>query len=57
MYPNGAFVECTERSKTSYTNAKLTSGKTYYVRSRPYKVVDGKKYFGIYSKAKSIKVK
>ena len=44
-------------SKTAYTNSKLTSGKAYYVRIRPYKVVDGKKYYGIYYKVKSVKVK
>ena len=36
---------------------KLTTGKTYYVRIRAYKTVNGKKYFSAWSKAKSAKVK
>ncbi len=35
----------------------LTTGKTYYVRIRAYKTVNGKKYFSAWSKAKSAKVK
>lgn len=36
---------------------KLTTGKTYYVRIRAYKTVNGKKYFSAWSKAKGAKVK
>lgn len=36
---------------------KLESGKTYYVRIRTYKAVNGKKYFSDWSKALSKKVK
>ena len=43
-------------SKTSYTKSKLTKGNTYYFRVRGYKKVDGKIYYGNFSKAKSIKI-
>ena len=43
--------------KVTCTFSGLKSGKTYYVRIRPYKVVDGKKYYGIWSAVKSVKVK
>lgn len=36
---------------------KLKSGKTYYVKARGYKTVDGKKVYTDYSSVKSIKVK
>jgi predicted nucleic acid-binding Zn ribbon protein len=36
---------------------KLTKKKTYYVRMRAYKTVDGKKYYSEWSKSKSEKVK
>ena len=35
---------------------KLTANKTYYVRVRTYKTVNGKKYYSTWSKAKSAKV-
>lgn len=43
--------------KTSRTIKKLKSKKTYYVRVRNYKVINGKKVYSKWSKAKSIKVK
>lgn len=43
--------------KSSYTIKKLKSKKTYYVRIRTYKTVDGKKYYSSWSKAKKVKVK
>ncbi len=36
---------------------RLRSGRTYYVRIRKYKTVDGKKYYSNWSKAKSVKAK
>lgn len=44
-------------SKTSYTGKNFTKGKTYYVRVRSYKAVDGKKYYSSWSSVKSIKCK
>lgn len=41
----------------SKTVKKLTSKKTYYVKVRAYKVVDGKKKYGKFSKVKTVKVK
>lgn len=43
--------------KTSTTIKKLKSKKTYYVRIRSYKTVNGKKVYGAYSKILKIKVK
>ena len=45
------------KGKTSFTVSKLKSGKIYYVRWRPYKTYKGKKYLGIYSAVKKVKVK
>ena len=42
---------------TSATIKKLKSKKKYYVRMRTYKVVNGKKVYSAWSKAKSVKVK
>ena len=44
-------------SKTSYTGKNFTKNKTYYVRVRAYKTVDGTKYYGSWSKVKSVKCK
>ena len=43
--------------ETSATIKKLKSKKKYYVRMRTYKVVNGKKVYSAWSKAKSVKVK
>lgn len=43
---------------TSSTTIKsLTKGKTYYVRVRAYKIIDGVKCYGTYSTKKSVKIK
>ncbi|MBQ6376177.1 MAG: hypothetical protein IJJ52_00920, partial [Lachnospiraceae bacterium] len=47
----------TVKGKTAFTVSKLKSGKTYYVRWRPYRAYKGKKYLGIYSAVKKVKVK
>ena len=44
-------------AKVSKTLTKLTSGRTYYVKVRAYKTVNGKKYYSAYSSVKSLKVK
>lgn len=44
-------------TKTSYTIKKLKKKKTYYVKVRAYRTVDGKTYYGSYSSVKKIKIK
>ena len=44
-------------SAKSKTVTKLKSKKTYYVKVRSYKTIDGKKVYGSYSKVKKVKVK
>jgi hypothetical protein len=41
----------------SKTVKKLKSKKVCYVKVRSYKTIDGKKYYGTYSKAKKVKIK
>ncbi|MCD7882662.1 MAG: leucine-rich repeat protein [Lachnospiraceae bacterium] len=43
-------------TKTSETLSGLTKGKTYYVRVRTYKTVNGTTYYSAWSEAKKIKV-
>ena len=40
----------------TYTKKKLKKGKAYYIKVRAYKVIDGKKVYGTYSKVKKIKM-
>ncbi len=47
----------TNTTATKKTVKKLKSGKTYQVKVRAYKAVDGKTYYGTYSAVKKIKVK
>ena len=42
---------------TTYTNKKLTAGKTYYYKVRAYRMVGGKKVYGAYSAVRQVKVK
>lgn len=49
-------VKCSKKS-TAKTLKGLKSGKTYYVYVRPYKIKNGKKYYGVYSQIKKVKVK
>ena len=44
-------------SKTSYTIKKLKKKKTYYIRVRAYAIINGKKVYGNWCKAKKIKIK
>ena len=41
----------------SYTDTKLTLGKTYYYRIRAYRTVSGKRVYSSYSSTKSLQVK
>lgn len=50
-------VTLTKNSATSKTISKLKSKKTYYVKTRAYKTVKGKKIYGAYSAVKQVKVK
>lgn len=47
----------TSGKKVSYTSKKLKRKKTYYVKVRAYKTINGNKYFGSYSKAKKVKIR
>ncbi|MBQ8134655.1 MAG: type I pullulanase [Clostridia bacterium] len=47
----------TKNSTTSATLSGLTKGKTYYVRIREYKTINGTKSFGAYSAKKKVKIK
>lgn len=44
-------------TKTTYTIKKLKKKKTYYVKVRAYRKVNGKTYYGSYSAVKKIKIK
>lgn len=50
-------VATVKRSTTSKAISKLKKGKIYYFKVRAYTVVDGKKYYGEFSKVKSVKIK
>ncbi len=43
--------------KTSMTVKKLSRRKTYYVKVRSYKTISGKRYYGSWSKVKTVKIK
>ena len=49
-------LNCSKKT-TKNTIKKLKSGKKYYIRIRAYKKISGKKYYGNWSKAKTVKVK
>lgn len=44
-------------SKTTYTIKKLKSGKTYYIKARALKTVNGKKVYSKYTTAKKVTIK
>lgn len=49
-------VKTLKADKVSYTSAKkLKKGRTYYVKARAYKTVDGKKVYAPWSSVKTIK--
>ncbi len=49
-------IDVGSKNTVSQKITGLEGGKTYYVRVRTYKTVDGKKYFGAWSDTKSVKV-
>ena len=49
-------VTATRVSTLSKKITGLTKGKTYYIRVRVYKTVDGTKYYSAWSSKKSVKV-
>ena len=49
-------VESPYKNTLQYTLKNLALNKIYYVRIRPYKLVDGVKHYGIYSGVKMIKI-
>ena len=53
----GAKTKKIGKAKTTYMLKKLKSGKTYRVRMRAYKIEEGKKVYGSYSKIRKVKVK
>nr|MBP3598575.1 leucine-rich repeat protein [Eubacterium sp.] len=46
-----------KNKKVSFTKKKLKKGKVYYFKVRAYKMLDGKKIYGAYSKVKKIRMK
>lgn len=52
-----AKVKTVSSKVTKKTLTKLSKKKTYYVKVRAYKKVDGKKYYGSWSSVKKIKTK
>ena len=65
---DGYQIKYSLKAKKKYKNAGtvtklnkkirgLKKGKKYYVKVRAYKIIDGKKVYGEYSKAKRVKVK
>lgn len=50
-------VTITKRLTGSKVVSKLTKGRKYYVRIRAYKKIDGKKYYGLWSKTGKVKSK
>ncbi len=56
-FKNASKVSATKNSTVSKTITKLSKGKTYYVRVRAYKTIDGKRAYGAYSKTTTVKVK
>jgi hypothetical protein len=53
----GAKTVVVKKAAAKTVLKKLTTGKKYYVRVRAYKIVNGKKYYSAWSKAKGAKVK
>jgi hypothetical protein len=50
-------VTVSKNSTVTKTISKLTKGKTYYVKVRSYKTINGKKVYGAYSAVKKVKCK
>ena len=58
-FKTGTYKIATLKSNTTTSKkvSKLISGKTYYVRVRTYKTVNGKNVYSVWSDAKRVKVK
>ncbi len=56
-FKKGKKVKTVKKKSTGVTLQDLSKGKRYYVKVRAYKIKKGKKVYGKYSKAKSIKIK
>ena len=54
---NGTYKKLKTTTATSYTQNKLTTGKTYYFKVRTYAVTDDAKVYSNFSSVKSVKVK
>lgn len=54
---SGTYRKVATVTDTTYTNNKLSSGKTYYYKVRAYRIVDGKNLYGDYSAVQACKVK
>ena len=50
-------VKIKSKKTLNKTIKNLKSNKKYYIRIRAYKLVDGKKIYGDFSKVKNIKIK
>ena len=50
-------ISATSATVKNGTIKKLTKKKTYYVRVRAYKVINGKKYYCKWSKTNKVKIK
>lgn len=46
-----------DKNTNTFTFKKLKSGRKYYVRMRTYRTIDGKKYYGNYTKVRAAVVK
>ncbi|MCQ4635216.1 RICIN domain-containing protein [Anaerovorax odorimutans] len=53
----GKYKKCKTTASRRYTDKKVKRQKKYYYKVRAYKKVGGKKVYGAFSKAKSVKVK
>ena len=56
-FKNAKYVKVKGIKKASTTIKKLKAKKTYYVKIRTYKTVNGKTYYSAWSKVKSVKTK
>ena len=51
-----AKTKTVKKNTTKYTIKKLKLKKKYYIQVRAYKIVDGKTYYGKWSKSKKVKI-
>lgn len=56
-YPKNPKKATAKKTAKTTTIKKLTSGKTYSVHIRTYKIVKGKKYYSVWTSVKNVKVK